>query len=78
MSDTQLECSNCGGKIEVMELMTPPGTCISEKFVRLCTYCAGSSAGNAYFYPRQHDGGASILCGMAAMMNRLEERLTKK
>lgn len=71
-------CSNCCGKIDVREFNTWRGSHIPEKVVLLCTYCAGSRAGNAYFYPHQYgDSGAAILCGVAAMMNKLEERLTK-
>lgn len=78
-SDDTPQCSNCCGKIGVTEFTTLAGSHIPEKVVHLCVYCAGSVAGNAYFYPRQYgNSGDAILRGMAAMMNKLEERLTKK
>lgn len=69
------ECSNCCGKIGVKVFDTSPGAHIPEKKVRLCIYCAGSAAGNAFFYPRQYGDGANVLKGMASMMNLLEERV---
>ena len=73
------ECDNCHGTAGVTKMASQSLSLQQESgetHVRLCVYCAGSVAGNAFFFPRNYEG-ADVMRALAGMMNILEKRIRR-